>query len=283
MTQPAARMGRAKTDIILIGLAVFVASALSADPAAAQTRNAIAPGDSRNPLSELISGHEFSPMKVRALQDDDFDNPGFKWVSRGEALWSKPEGTAAKSCASCHGEREDAMRGRAAEYPKFSEAAGKVINLAQRINICRSDKMNAEPWAYDSQEMLSMTAFLDLQSRGLPRTIRIDGPAQSAFEKGRQIFDSRMGQLGLSCALCHDKYYGKTYGDRVINQGHSNGYPSYQLGEKSLLSLHERFTSCFRRMKAEPYPSGSEEYVALELYLAWRGAELPLEAPAVRR
>ncbi len=276
-------MGRAKTDIIRIGLVVLFALAVPASQAAAQTRNAITPADSRNPLSELISGYEFSPINVRALQDDDFDNPAFKWVSRGEALWSKPEGTPLKSCASCHGERENAMRGRAAEYPKFSQAAGKVINLAQRINICRSDKMNAEPWAYDSQEMLGMTAFLSLQSRGLPKTIRIDGPAQSAFEKGRQIYNGRMGQLGLSCALCHDKYYGKTYGDRVISQGHSNGYPSYQLGEKSFLSLHERFTSCYRRMKAAPYPSGSDEYVALELYLAWRGAELPLEAPAVRR
>jgi sulfur-oxidizing protein SoxA len=36
-------------------------------------------------------------------------------------------------------------------------------------------------------------------------------------------------------------------------------------------------------MRAEPYELGSPEFVALELYLAWRGKGLPVETPAVRR
>jgi sulfur-oxidizing protein SoxA len=35
-------------------------------------------------------------------------------------------------------------------------------------------------------------------------------------------------------------------------------------------------------MRAEPYPFGAPEYVALELYLAERAAPLPLETPALR-
>jgi hypothetical protein len=76
-----------------IGFAVLALTILPGH-APAQDRSSIPPKDSGNPLSELISGYEFSPMQVRALQDDDFDNPGFKWVSRGETLWSVPDGAA---------------------------------------------------------------------------------------------------------------------------------------------------------------------------------------------
>ncbi len=143
--------------------------------------------------------------------------------------------------------------------------------------------MGAQPWVYGSNELLGMTAYLRLQSRGLPMNVRVDGPERATFDKGQKIFNSRMGQLGKSCALCHDRHYGKRLGRDVISQGHSNGYPAYHLKEKSFRSLHDRFTACFRLMKAEPYPPGSDEYVALELYLGWRGGGLPLEAPAVRR
>jgi sulfur-oxidizing protein SoxA len=35
-------------------------------------------------------------------------------------------------------------------------------------------------------------------------------------------------------------------------------------------------------VRAEPREIGAGEYVALELYLAWRGNGLPIETPAVR-
>jgi len=271
-----------RRQIAGIGLAAL-ALAVPLSHAPGQSRSSIPPRDSGNPLSELISGYEFSPIHVRALQDDDFDNPGFKWVSRGEALWSAPEGASQKSCASCHDEGKEAMRGRAAQYPKFDGTAGKVVNLAQRINICRSNKMEAEPWAYRSEELLGMTAFLQLLSRGLAMTGDVTGAAKSTLERGKAIYNGRMGQLGMSCAGCHDQYYGKSYGGQLISQGHSNGFPAYQLEAQSFLSLHDRFSACFGLMKAEPHAPGADDYVALELYLTWRGAGLPLEAPAVRR
>ena len=255
----------------------------SAPPLAAEELKSVPPRDAGNPLPKLISGYEFSPIDVRALQDDDFDNPGFAWVARGETLWSKMEGTEHKSCMSCHGNAPEVMRGRAAEYPKFYQPAGRVISLEQRINICRRGRMGAPEWDYGSDNLLGMTAYLRLLSRGMPVNVRVDGPAKSAFEKGQAIYNTRMGQLGMSCALCHNSHYSSTYGDHVITQGHSNGFPTFHRDAQKFTSLHDQFSACFRRMKAEPYEAGSDEYVALELYLAWRGAGLPLEAPAVRR
>lgn len=272
---------------IVSRLAVFPAFALLAlalaMPASGQARRGVAPANSDSPLDELIAGHEFSPVEARALQDDDFDNPGSAWVSRGEANWRQTEGGAGKSCASCHGVAGDAMRGWAADYPKFNAAAKKVIGLEQRINICRKDKMGAEPWEHESPEMLGMTAFIGSQSRGVATKVRIDGLAKGAFETGLKLHTQRMGQLGMSCAGCHDRNYGKSYDGRTINQGHAGGFPAYRMSDQSFGSLHKQFTACFERMKAEPFAPGSDEYVALELYLAWRGAGLPLQIPSVRR
>ncbi len=55
----------------------------------AQERKSIPPKDADNPLGNLISGYYFSSLETRALQDDDFDNPGFRWVQSGERLWGE--------------------------------------------------------------------------------------------------------------------------------------------------------------------------------------------------
>jgi sulfur-oxidizing protein SoxA len=168
-------------------------------------------------------------------------------------------------------------------YPKFNPGAAAVINLEQRVNLCRRDNMGASPWTYGSDEMLSMSAYLRLQSRGLPMSVRITGEAQPVFERGRTLYNARRGALGISCALCHDKHYGKTFSGKLMSQGQSNGFPTYHRDLKQFFPLHVQFSNCRRRMKAEPAELGSQDYVALELYLAWRGAGLPMEAPSVRR
>lgn len=234
-----------------------------------------------NPLRELISGYNFNAIALRSLQDDDFDNPGFVWASQGEKLWNQAEGILGKSCASCH--LGDAMRGKAATYPRFVESAGKVVSLEQRINMCRDEKMRATPWPHESDSLLAMTAFIRLQSRQLPNNVAIDGRAAQTFALGKRLYYTRTGQYGMSCAQCHTERYGATLGGETLSQGHPNGAPAYRVSTQKLTSLHERFRECYRIMHAEPYEAGSPEYIALELYINWRANGLPLEAPAVRR
>jgi L-cysteine S-thiosulfotransferase len=264
-------------------IAVLLAAALRAPSTLAQELKSIPPKDKDNPLAELISGYDFTPIKIRALQDDDFDNPGFSWVNRGEKMWSEVEGGAQKSCASCHGNPAESMRSAGATYPKYQEEAKAVINLEQRINLCRQTKMRASPWPYESTPLLDMTAYVKQQARGMPVDVKIDGPAHDVFELGGKLYNSRVGQLGMSCAHCHNEHYGKNYRAELLSQGHSNGFPAYQVKTRSFVSLHQRFRNCYVDIRAEPYELGSPEYVALELYLAWRGKGLPVEAPAVRR
>jgi sulfur-oxidizing protein SoxA len=111
---------------------------------------------------------------------------------------------------------------------------------------------------------------------------KIDGPAAAYFEKGKKFYYQRRGQLDMSCAHCHEKYFGQKIRMNTLTQGQSNGFPVYRLKWQKPGSLHRRFKGCNKQVRATPFKSGSEEYLALELYLAWRGNGLTVETPAVR-
>ena len=101
-------------------------------------------------------------------------------------------------------------------------------------------------------------------------------------ERGRRLYEQRIGQLNLSCALCHDKLAGHVLAGAAIPQGHVNGYPTYRLEWQGLGSLQRRIRNCQSGVRAEPLPWYSREMVELELYLVQRSAGLTVETPAVR-
>ena len=234
------------------------------------------------PLDALRSGTTFLTPDTRAQQDDLDVNPGMVWVDGGRKLWDAAEGTQPISCAGCHGDPA-AMKGVAAIYPRIDAATGTLMNLEARINDCRTKRQGAEPLAYDSEPLLSLTALVAHQSRRLPIGVAIDGPAKPHFEAGRRMFYQRQGQLDLACAECHESNWGKRLRAEPISQAHPTGYPVYRLEWQTMGSLHRRFRSCFNGVRAEPFASGAPELVALELFLAWRAKGLPVETPAVRR
>jgi sulfur-oxidizing protein SoxA len=236
-----------------------------------------------NPLDEVLSGAHFTSKETLEMQQDDFMNPGYLWVEKGEELWSTAEGEAGKSCADCHGDASESMKSAGMSYPKYKAEAGKLVNLEQQINKCRTDRMKADAYKWESDELLGMTAFVRMQSRGMPVTVAIDGPARPFFEKGEEFFYQRRGQLDMACSSCHEDQYGNYVRADLLSQGQINGFPLYRLKWQKLGSAHRRFRGCNKNVRAQPYAYGADEYVNLELYIAWRGQGLPVETPAVRR
>lgn len=230
-----------------------------------------------------VSGYAFLDDGTRALQDDDFLNPGFFAVERGAALWTRAEGAAGKSCADCHGTAADSMRGVAARYPAVDAATGALMNLEARINDERARRMQADPLVLEGADMIALTAYLSYQSRGMPMEVSIDGPARPFFDRGRDYYMQRRGQLDLACTHCHDGLVGQKLRGDTISQGQINGFPIYRILWREMGSRHRMFEWCNTSLRAEPHALGSPEYLELELYLAWRGRGLPIEAPAVRR
>ena len=68
----------------------------------------------------------------------------------------------------------------------------------------------------------------------------------------------------------------------MITQGQATGYPLYRLEWQAVGSLERRMRNCLAGIRAETPPYGAPELVELELFLMWRAAGMPLEAPAVR-
>jgi L-cysteine S-thiosulfotransferase len=234
------------------------------------------------PLAERKSGYEFMARETRAMQDDDTANPAMFSVLDGETLWQRKDGAAAKSCADCHGDAPTSMKGVAARYPAFDAARGRPIDLEQRVNVCRAEKQQATPFAFESKELLALAAYIGNQSRGLPIDIADDERTRPFLQTGREMFIQRQGQLNLSCAQCHDDNWGQKLAGAPIPQGHPTGYPIYRLEWQTLGSLQRRLRNCLFGMRAVSYPYGASELVDLELYLMWRARGMPLETPAVR-
>ena len=230
----------------------------------------------------LKSGVEFTAESARKLQADDFANPGMLWVERGSKLWSEAVG-GGKSCAGCHGDAAKSMKGVAARYPRVDSGAGRVVNLEGRINLCRSRNQQAEPLAHESDELLGLTAYVAHQSHGMPVAAAHDPQTRPEFERGRELYHRRIGQMNLACTQCHDRNWGKKLGAETISQGHGNAYPAYRLEWQSAGSLARRIRACYYGLHAEMPEYGAQELLDLEVYLAWRGSGLPVETPGVRR
>lgn len=231
---------------------------------------------------EVKSGYAYISEETRAMQDDEFANPGMPTVERGAKLF-RQTGQNGKSCASCHGENgEHLSKAGIARYPVFDAELNKPVTLQERINICWEDRMDEIPYVYDCTELVALETYVRHLAKGEPVNVDVNGALRAYFEKGREVYNTRFGQTGMACVHCHDDHAGQYLRGQLLSQGQSNGFPEYRLGSGKVTSLHGRFSECFRAFRAEPFEAGSEEYVNLEIYLNARGNGLPIETPAVR-
>ncbi len=229
------------------------------------------------------SGLEFQSEDVRRLQADDFANPAMLWAESGAAAWQQRRGAANKSCADCHGAAEQSMRGLAARLPAWDARLQRVSTLDQRINACTVREQGAAELAPESEAALALQTYVALQSRGMPLRVAVDGPAQAAFDLGRELYRTRIGQMNLACTHCHDQKAGKTLLAELISQGQPTAWPAYRMEWQAPGSIERRLRACFLGVRAEMPAYRSVDLVALQLYLAWRAQGLALEAPGVRR
>lgn len=271
-----------KKLLIATALIASATSSTLADPPKGYV--SVKPTSKDHPLKELVSGYWYRDPATRAIQDDEFQNPGMLLVEAGKELWSKVDGKAGKSCASCHGDPKKSMANVGTSFPKMMGQGDKrtLRNVESQINVCRTENMQAEPWKLESKDMLAMTVFTKHQSLGKPVNVKVDGEAAKWFEKGKAMYYTRTGQLDLSCSHCHEMMEGKYIRSDHLSQGQINGFPLYRLKDQAVLSVHKRFEGCIRDTRAEFPKAGSDDLLALELYVAWRGNGLPVETPAVR-
>jgi len=226
------------------------------------------------------SSYESMSLENQQMQDDLSLNPASFWLIDGQQLWRSAGPNGGKTCLDCHGDPEQSMKGVAASFPK--QRADGLRTLEGQINHCRVSYQSLHRLEYEAKPLLALASLVARQSRGMPINIGSGEAISRHIERGKRLYHTRIGQLNLSCAQCHDDRAGQRLGGVVIPQGHPTGYPIYRIEWQSLGSLQRRLRNCMAGVRAERYAFGSEELNDLESFLMHRAKGMLLESPGVR-
>jgi sulfur-oxidizing protein SoxA len=216
----------------------------------------------------------------RAQYDAIMEFPPFD-SEIGRQMWETPfkNGKTYADCLPSGGKQI------AGNYPMFDEAKGKVVTLHDVINQCRT--ANGEE-AYKPNDMKTMgllTAYMRTLSDGMMMNIKAETPrAIAAYEDGKKTFFSRKGQLNFACASCHVQNVGSRLRSELISPavGHAVHWPVFRGGD-NLVTLQNRYTGCFRQVRAVPPAVGSETMNNLEYFHSALSNGMPLKASVFRK
>src|SRR3546814_3256016 len=87
--------------------------------------------------------------------------------------------------------------------------------------------MKAAPYKFDAPEQKALTTYIKHQALGKPMHVDLsEGEMQSWWEKGKEIYYTRFGQLNLACASCHEENNGRYIRADHLSQGRSEEHTS---------------------------------------------------------
>lgn len=239
------------------------------------------------PIGSLLadtakSGYEFIKPSTRAMQDDEFENPGMLAVEQGMELFNNKQNGTSKACSDCHGIDGLKMDTKSiARYPVYNEKKGAIVTLQKSISNCRNN-IGSKPLPANHPDLVTLETFVRNRAFGEAVNVQTDGPVAELLNKGEKIYQTRFGLIDMSCSHCHALYPGQMIRGQKISQGQGNGFPAYRLDIGEMTNLHQRIQQCLTLMRAEPFASDSEEIHQLGLYLMSRSNGLKIETPAVR-
>ncbi|HMM46446.1 MAG TPA: sulfur oxidation c-type cytochrome SoxA [Thiobacillaceae bacterium] len=218
----------------------------------------------------------------KAQYDAIMEFPPFEaQVEKGRKMWETPFKNG-KTYASC---LPNGGKQIAGNYPMFDEAKGKVVTLEGAINDCRVANGEEAYKISDKNTLGVLTAYMRTLSDGMLMNIKADTPkAMAAYEDGKKTFFSRKGQLNFACSSCHVQNAGVRLRSELISPavGHAVHWPVFRGGD-NLVTLQNRYTGCFRQVRAVPPAEGSETMNNLEYFHSSLSNGLPLKASVFRK
>lgn len=204
-------------------------------------------------------------------------------IEEGEKLFNESFKNG-NTYASCF---ENGGIGIRQNYPFFDEDRNEVITLELAINECR--KRNGEkPFSYyKGGPMADISAYMAYTSRGKKIDLEIPNneKALEAYEQGKKLYFTKVGQLNFSCADCHVYQTGTKLRADIPSPGlgHTTHFPAYRSSAGRLVTLHERFAGCLNRVRAKPYRAQNDEYRNLEYFITYMSNGLEINGPGSRK
>jgi len=280
--------------ISLVSAALALAAVVLAAPPAIAA-------DTPNPVVEAKAFQQFFTHKFPKLKPEDFVNGPYsmnedlhrQWEEKeqfppyefaletGKEMFATPFKNG-KTYGDCFANKGIGIR---QNYPYFDATEGKVVTLELALNRCR--EANGEPpFSYVKDEMASLTAYMAFTSRGKPFDIKIpdDPRALEAYQKGKEYFYTRRGQLNFSCATCHVQEPGERIRAEILAPalGILNAMPIYRSEWSGMGTISRRFTTCNSQIRGVPLNPQDDEYRDLEYYLSYVSNGLPISGPGAR-
>lgn len=212
-------------------------------------------------------------------------HPGHLAVDEGEALVKK---LAAREAAflTCLGEGSADLKGKAAAYPKFDAALGRIVTVEGRIEQCAKNALNEEI-RQGSPASNKISVYFKSQSAGQPIKVDLaEAKVMEAYRRGEELFYRKTGQLNFACASCHVP--GSIMGHKLRGEtpttpfGDAAHYPTYRTPVGALESLHERFARCHGQMRTQGLKPGDPAYVDLEVFVSVLSNGYPVSVPSAR-
>ena len=203
-------------------------------------------------------------------------------IDKGKKLFNTPFKNG-KTYASCF--RNDGI-GIKQDYPYYDTAAGKVVTLEAAINECRT-RNGEKPLKWKKGAIADISAYMAYTSRGNKINVKIPGDegAQAAYQRGKNHFYAKRGQLNMSCADCHQWNAGNRVRADLLSPalGHTSHFPVYRSKWGGLGTLHRRYGGCNKQGRSKPYKAQSDEYRSLEYFHSYMSNGLVLNGPGARK
>lgn len=235
------------------------------------------------PLEEFANGvYAIDPASREQWEAIEEFPPYEIAIEEGEELFNTPFKNG-KTFASCF---RNGGIGIKSDYPYFDTKSGKVKTVELEINECL-EKNGEKPLGYSKGKIASISAYMSYTTRGQIIEVKVphDQRALDAYEKGKQFYYARRGQLNMSCAHCHVDNAGNKIRADILSPalGHLSHFPVYRSKWGGLGTVHRRFGGCNKQVRAKAFKSQSDEYRNLEYFLTYMSNGIPWNGPGARK
>ncbi|MEZ4606693.1 MAG: sulfur oxidation c-type cytochrome SoxA [Deinococcales bacterium] len=215
--------------------------------------------------------------------------PGELFAFEGESLFYSLRGSNNLSMEACDfGLGAGVVDGAFAQLPRYFADTARVEDVDSRIVSCMRDVQGITAEAISRSEVVAIASYIAMQSSGSPMNIDLSVPeVNTMYEAGEVLWYLRMGELDMSCAVCHEDKVNK----RIRLQGLvdvkatavATHWPAYRFSNDVMWTMEDRIRACWNNVSVTPPSHYSDPLIALEAYMAALANGNVVDAPGFVR